>query len=86
MMLDEHDKRGTNVRVIARSSNHNEHIERLWRDVHRSVVVFLGNLFQTLETEGHFDDSNKVDIYCLHYVFVPRIYHICYGFAFTFMY
>ena len=70
MMLDEHDKRERCV--IARSSNHNEHIERLWRDVHRSVVVFLGNLFQTLETEGHFDDSNKVDIYCLHYVFVPR--------------
>ena len=55
------------------SSTHNERIEKLWHDVHRSVVVTFGNLFRTLETEGHFDNSNEVDIYCLHYVFVPRI-------------
>ena len=26
-----------------------------------------------LEAEGHFDHLNEVDIYCLHYIFVPRI-------------
>ena len=71
MMLDEHDER--DKCVIAGSSTHNERIERLWHDVHRSVVVTFGNLFRTLEMEGHFDNSNEVDIYCLHYVFVPRI-------------
>ena len=71
MMLDEHGEQ--DKCVIAGSSTHNERIERLWRDVHRSVVVTFGNLFRTLETEGHFDNSNEVDIYCLHYVFVPRI-------------
>ena len=36
--------------------------ERLWRDVHRSVVVTFGNLFRTLEMEGPFDNSNEADI------------------------
>ena len=71
MMLDEHDV-GEKC-VIVGSSTHNERIERLWRDVHRSVIVTFGNLFRALEAEDHFDHLNEVDIYCLHYVFVPRI-------------
>ena len=71
MMLDEHEA-GESC-VIAGSSTHNERFERLWRDVHRSVIVTFGNLFRALEAEGHYDHRNEVDIYCLHYVFVPRI-------------
>ena len=71
MMLDEHD--AGEKYVIAGSSTHNERIEWLWRDVHRSVIVTFGNLFQAVEADGHFDHLNEVDIYCLHYVFVPRI-------------
>ena len=41
--------------------------------MHRSVIVTFGNLFRALEAEGHFDHLNEVDIYCLHYIFVPRI-------------
>ena len=59
--------------IIVGSSAHNECIERLWRDVHRSVVVVYGNLFREMEDDGILDDLNEVDIYCLHYVFLPRI-------------
>jgi hypothetical protein len=52
---------------------HNERIERLWRDVHRSVIVTFGNLFRALESEEHLDHLNEVHIYCLHYIFLPRI-------------
>ena len=71
MMLDEH-KAGETC-VIAGSSTHNERIEKLWRDVHRSVIITFVNLFRALEAEGHCDHLNEVDIYCLHYIFVPRI-------------
>lgn len=53
--------------------NHNERIERLWRDVYSRVGVIFHNLFRTMEDEGHLDCLNEVDLYCLHYTFLPRI-------------
>ena len=70
MMMEEH---GNNKCIIVGSSAHNERIERLWRDVHRSVTVVYGNLFRGMEAEGILDHLNEVDLYCLHYVFIPRI-------------
>ena len=69
-MMEEH---GNDKCIIVGSSAHNERIERLWRDVHRSVTVIYGNLFREMEAEGILDHSNEVDLYCLHYVFIPRI-------------
>ena len=54
--------------AVLGSSTHNEQIERLWRDVHRSVLVTLGNLFRELAEEGHLDVLNEVDMFCLHRV------------------
>ena len=70
-----HDDGGTwNDRcIIVGSSAHNECIERLWRDVHHSVVVVYGNLFREMEDDRILDHLNEVDIYCLHYVFLPKI-------------
>ena len=42
-MLQAH---GTDDCAIAGSSTHNERIERLWRDVHRLVLVTFGNAFR----------------------------------------
>ena len=79
MMIREHEA-GERC-VIAGSSTHNERIERLWRDVHRSVIITFGNLFRVLEAEEHLNHLNEVDIYCLHYVFLPRINQALSSFA-----
>ena len=59
--------------VIVGSSTHNERIERLWRDVHRSVLVTFGNVFREVEDEGHLDSLNEIDMFCLQSIFLPRI-------------
>ena len=59
--------------VITGSSVHNERVERLWRDVHRCVASVFTAVFRSLESSGKLDCLNEVDLYCLHYVFLPRI-------------
>ena len=68
--MEEH---GNDKCITVGSSAHNERIERLWRDVHRSVSVVYSNHFREMEAEGILDHLNEVDLYCLHYVFLPRI-------------
>ena len=55
------------------TSIHNERIERLWRDVHRCIVVLYADLFRRMETDGKLDALNEVDLFCLHIVYLPRI-------------
>lgn len=69
-MMEEHCSESC---IIVGSSTHNVRIERLWRDVQRSVVVLFANLFRTMEDDNVLDHLNEVDIYCLHYIFLPRI-------------
>ena len=59
--------------VITGSSTHNERVERLWRDVHRCVAKIFSDLFTELEIAETLDPLNDVDLYCLHYIFLPRI-------------
>ena len=59
--------------VITGSSVHNERVERLWRDVNRCVCSIFADAFRTLERNGLFDTLNEVDLYCLHYIYLPRI-------------
>lgn len=59
--------------VITGSSTHNERIERLWRDVNRCVGVLFHDTFRQLEDDEHLDCLNEVDVFCLHFVFLPRI-------------
>ena len=55
------------------SSTHNERIERLWRDVYRCVSAHYCEMFYNLESHHQLNPLNHTDIYCLHYVFLPRI-------------
>ena len=64
---------GSQQCVIVGSSTHNERIERLWRDVHRSVLLTFSTLFRELESREHLDPLNEVDIYCLQKIFLPII-------------
>ena len=62
-----------NKKVITGRSTHNERVERMWRDITRCVSSSFIELFSALEEDGILDPSNEVDIFCLHFVFLPRI-------------
>lgn len=54
-------------------STRNQRIERLWVDLQMSATNRYRELFYQLEDDGHLDSSNAVDIYCLHFVFLPML-------------
>ena len=61
--------------VIVGSSTHNERVERLWRDVHRCVLKPFADRFRQLEQSGLLDTLNEIDMFCLHFCYLPRINH-----------
>lgn len=58
---------------ITGRSVHNQRIERLWRDVFSSCTAPLYHMFYSLEDEGLLDPVDEVDLFVLHFVFIPRI-------------
>ena len=48
-------------------------IERLWRDVFVACLYIYYSVFQYLEESSYLDLSNYKHMFCLHYVFEPRI-------------
>ena len=59
--------------IVTGSSVHDERVERLWRDVNRCIASSFSDVFRKLEREDKLDLLNEVDLYCLHYIFLPRI-------------
>ena len=69
-----HPNRGTGKgSVITNCSTHNQRIEHLWRDVYTSVLSLYHSLFHHLEDCGVLDPLKSVDLFALHFVFIPRI-------------
>ena len=61
--------------AITGSSVHNQHIERLWRDLFSCITSLFYRLFYFLEEAGVLDPLSEVDIYALHYIYIPRVNH-----------
>ena len=54
-------------------SVHNQRIERLWRDVFSGCTILFYQLFSYLEDVNLLNIDNDIHIFCLHYIFLPRI-------------
>ncbi|XP_064640699.1 uncharacterized protein LOC135495746 [Lineus longissimus] len=61
--------------VIVGSSVHNERIERLNLELNKNLFK-TKDKFIALERDGFLDPMNDTDLFCLHFVFIPRINQI----------
>ncbi len=59
--------------MITGASTHNQRIERLWVDMHRSVTRLYYDLFYFLEQHGLLDPLNQEHLFALHHIYIPRI-------------
>ena len=64
----EHPERGT-----SRGSVHNQQIESLWRDLFADCTSYFYTIFYALEDMDYLDPVNEVDLFALHFVFLPDI-------------
>ena len=79
-----HSHWGTERRsVIVGSSVHNQLVERFNRDLNVNIAQVLSPKLKDLEDNGLLDINNETDMFCLHYVLLPRVKKLVKEFAFA---
>ena len=58
---------------ITGRSVHNQRIERFWRDMFSTCISVFYYLFYSLEDNGLLCPTDEIDLFSLHYVYLPRI-------------
>ena len=59
--------------IIMGKSTHNQRIERFWKDVKKEVTSYYVAVFTHLEEDRGVDFLLESHIFCIHYLFLPRI-------------
>ena len=59
--------------ILTGKSVHNVRVERLHRDVYEGVLSHYVKLFTDMENEELLDPTDEEHLFCLHFVYIPRL-------------